>query len=715
MKVWRGRSYPLGATPDAEGTNFALFSRNATAVELCLFDREGREQRIEIADHDEFVWHCYLPGIRAGQRYGYRVHGPYEPELGHRFNATKLLLDPYAGLIEGDVPAVDELFGYRRGDPAEDLSFDERDSAPFLPKSMVIDQSFDWGDDRAPRTPLSETLIYEAHVRGFTLLHPDVPEGVRGTYAGLACEAALAHLRRLGVTAVELLPIHHHLTSRSLVEQGLTNYWGYNTVGFFAPDTRLAATGDPVRDVKAMVRELHAAGIEVILDVVYNHTGEGDELGPTVLFRGIDNASYYRLRPDDRRRYLDYTGTGNTLDTTEPRVLQLIMDSLRQWVTEYHVDGFRFDLAATLAREHDRFDPRGGFFDAIGQDPVLSRVKLIAEPWDLGWGGYQVGNFPTGWSEWNGRYRDTVRRFWRGDVGQAPELAFRLTGSSDLYADDGRRPHASINYVTAHDGFTLRDLVSYETKHNEANGEGNRDGSNDNASRNFGVEGPSTDPAVLEARSRAQRTLRATLLLSQGVPMLRAGDELGQTQRGNNNAYAQDNEVSWLDWTAADLGLFEFVAGLSALARSHPVLHRHHFLQGRPLAGAALKDLAWFAPDGSEMTDADWPFTHALALRLAGDAIDEADAHGNPIADDTLLLLLNAAAETVEFLLPADHDGAWGLLLDTSSAGAPDGTAGSHHATGTTYALAPGALALFAVSIADYAAATPVTTTEEMR
>ena len=704
MKVWRGPPYPLGATPDADGTNFALFSRNATAVELCLFDAEGREQRIEIGEHDEFVWHCYLPGIGPGQRYGYRVHGPYEPELGHRFNANKLLLDPYAGLIEGSIAPVDELFGYRRGDPADDLSFDERDSAPFMLRSLVVDQAFDWGDDARPQTPLTETLLYEAHVRGFTRLHPDVPPELRGTYAGLACDAALAHLRRLGVTAVELLPIHHHLTGRSLVDHGLTNYWGYNTVGFFAPDTRFAATADPVREVKEMVRRLHAAGIEVILDVVYNHTGEGDELGPTVVFRGIDNEAYYRLRPHDRRRYLDYTGTGNTLDATEPRVLQLIMDSLRHWATEYHVDGFRFDLASALARELHAVDRLGAFFDIIGQDPVISRGKLIAEPWDLGEGGYQVGNFPPGWSEWNGRYRDTVRRFWRGDPGFAPELAYRLTGSSDLYADDGRRPHASINYVTAHDGFTLRDLVSYATKHNLANGEGNRDGSDNDYSRNFGVEGPSWDPGVVEARARARRTLLATLVLSQGVPMLRSGDELGQTQGGNNNAYAQDNEVSWLDWAGAEAELLEFVVGLSGLARSHPVLRRRQFLHGRPAAGSSLKDLAWFAPDGSEMTDADWPSAQALGLRLAGDAITETDAHGAPIVDDTLLLLLNASGEPVQFTLPRDHDASWGLLLDTSSSAAPDGAPRSQHLPGSAYSLSPDSLAVFALPSAADAA-----------
>ena len=697
MNVWRGRAYPLGATPDAEGTNFALFSRNATAVELCLFDAEGREQRVPITEHAEFVWHCYLPGVRPGQRYGYRVHGPYEPEQGHRFNPHKLLLDPYAALIDGSIDPVDALFAYRLGDPAVDMSLDEHDSAAVLPKCVVVDPAFDWRGDRPPATSLADTLIYEAHVKGFTKLHPDVPEGLRGTYAGVATGPAIAHLRSLGITALELLPIHHHLTPRSLVDAGLTNYWGYNTVGFFAPDSRYAATDDPVREVKEMVRALHAAGIEVILDVVYNHTGEGSEMGPTVVFRGIDNAAYYRLAPDDPRHYMDYTGTGNTLDATEPRVLQLIMDSLRHWVTEYHVDGFRFDLASALARELHEVDRLGAFFDIIGQDPVIRRVKLIAEPWDLGEGGYQVGNFPPGWSEWNGRYRDTVRRFWHDDTGQAADLAFRLTGSSDLYADDGRRPHASINYITAHDGFTLRDLVSYEHKHNEANGEGNRDGTDDNASRNFGIEGPTSDPGVLEARARQQRSLLATLLLSQGVPMLLAGDEMGRSQGGNNNAYCQDNEISWIDWAAADAQLLAFVRGLVAVFGAHPVLHRRNFLIGRPVAGSSVKDLTWYAPDGSEMTDAAWSSARTLGLRLAGDAITETDAHGAPIVDDTLLLLLNASESRVSFALPADHGGEWGLVFDTTSAEPPSapGEARSHLAAGSSYELQPLSVVLF--------------------
>jgi isoamylase len=704
VKVRAGRSYPLGATVDAEGTNFALFSRNATAVEICLFDAHGVEQRVRIDEHDDFVWHCYLPGVRPGQRYGVRVHGPYEPELGHRFNPHKLLLDPYAGLIDGTIDPVDELFGYPRGDLAADLAIDGRDSAPFLPKCVVVDHAFDWADDRPPAMPLGDTVIYEAHVKGFSARHPGVPEPLRGTYAGLASEPALRHLQRLGVTAVELLPIQHHMTARSLVERGLTNYWGYDTVGFFAPDTRYAATDDPVREVKEMVRRLHAAGIEVILDVVYNHTGEGDELGPTVLFRGIDNAAYYRLRPHDRRLYRDFTGTGNTLDVTEPRMLQLIMDSLRHWVTEYHVDGFRFDLATVLGREQHAFDRRASFFDLIGQDPVLRGLKLIAEPWDLGEGGYQVGDFPPGWSEWNGRYRDTVRRFWRGDGGQAADLAFRLAGSSDLYADDGRRPLASINYVTAHDGFTLRDLVSYDHRHNEANGEDNRDGTDDNASRNFGVEGPTTDLAVLEARARQQRTLLATLLLSQGVPMLLAGDELGRTQGGNNNAYCQDNQVSWLDWSSVDEPLLAFVQGLVGVLRAHPVLRRRHFLTGTVVAGASVKDVTWYAPDGSEMTDAAWSEAQAFGLRLAGDAITETDPLGEPIVDDTLLLLLNASDRAVSFVLPADHDASWGLLLDTSLPVPPNGERRSQHPPGSSYSLSPGSLATFALpSVSDAA------------
>jgi glycogen operon protein len=696
--LWRGTSHPLGATWDGSGTNFALFSRHATAVDLCLFD-DGRERRIRMPERDELVWHCYLPGIGPGQRYGFRVHGPYEPRQGHRFNPNKLLLDPYAQLIDDSISPVDQLFGYRVGDPEGDLSFDERDSAAHMPKCVVVDPSFDWGEDRPPRTPLEETLIYEAHVKGLTRLHPDVPNDRRGTYAGLAHEALLAHLQRLGVTAVELLPLHQHLDERSLLDRGLTNYWGYNTVGFFAPDPRFAATPDPVRELKQTVKTLHANGIEVILDVVYNHTGEGSELGPTVVFRGIDNAAYYRLRPDDPRHYVDYTGTGNTLDATEPHVLRLIMDSLRHWVTEYHVDGFRFDLASALARELHEVDRLSAFFDIIGQDPVISRVKLIAEPWDLGEGGYQVGNFPPGWSEWNGRYRDTVRRFWRSDRGQAAELAFRLSGSSDLYAEDGRHPHASINYVTAHDGFTLRDLVSYERKHNEANGEGNRDGTDANDSQNFGVEGPTSDPAVLALRARQQRNFLATLILSQGVPMLLAGDELGRSQGGNNNAYCQDNEISWIDWSTTDAPLLAFTAGLVEVFRSHPVLRRRRFFQGRRIRGSSVKDLTWYGPSGSEMTDEEWSGdVRTLGLRLAGDAISETDARGHPIVDDTLLVVLNATDAGVDFRLPRDHGGEWHLVFDTTSPQPPmtaDSAPRSVHSGGSTYAVGGRSVCLF--------------------
>ncbi|HLY35440.1 MAG TPA: glycogen debranching protein GlgX [Candidatus Limnocylindria bacterium] len=680
MRVWRGSPYPLGATWDGTGVNVAVFSEHATAVELCLFDADGgNERRVHLPDRTEFVWHGAFPDLRPGQRYGLRVDGPFEPEAGHRFNPRKLLLDPYARWIDGTIRVTDRLFGFPLGDPQSDLAFDERDSAADLPKCVVVDPAFDWGADAAPRIPFERTLIYEVHVKGFTVRHPDVPPELRGTYLGLASPPALEHLQRLGVTAVELMPVHHHVTNRFLAERGLTNYWGYNSAGFFAPDTRFATPGgDPVREFREMVRGLHAAGIEVILDVVYNHTGEGDELGPTLSFRGIDNASYYRLREGDARRYLDYTGTGNTLNGVHPRVLQLIMDSLRYWVGEMHVDGFRFDLASALARELADVDRLGSFFDIIGQDPVISRVKLIAEPWDLGEGGYQVGNFPPGWSEWNARYRDSVRRFWKGIGGQAGDLAYRLSGSSDLYADDGRQPHASINFVTAHDGFTLRDLVSYEAKHNEANGESNRDGTDDNESVNFGVEGETDDPAIRAARARQVRNLLATLLLSQGVPMLLGGDELGRTQRGNNNAYCQDNETSWFDWELDDerRALMAFTAELARFAAAHPVLRRRRFLQGRRIRGSTVKDLTWYGPSGEEMTDDEWRAegVRTLGLRLAGDAISEPDDHGEPIVDDTLLLVLNASEAAVDFRLPADHGSGWQVVLDTTSAGpAADG------------------------------------------
>jgi len=676
MITWPGRSYPLGATWDGEGVNFALFSENATGVELCLFDAHDSPQeshRIPFEERTEQVWHLYLPEARPGQHYGYRVHGPYEPEAGHRFNSSKLLIDPYAKAIASTVEWSDAMFGYRIGDPAADLSKDDRDNAGSVPKGVVIDQAFTWGGDKLLRTPWDQTVIYEVHVKGFTARHPDVPESHRGTYAGLTSPAALEYLKSLGVTAVELLPVHHFVRDKHLYDQGRHNYWGYNSIGFFSPDVRYARSpkrGEHVREFKTMVKTLHSEGLEVILDVVYNHTGEGNHLGPTMSFRGIDNAAYYRLMPDNKRYYMDYTGTGNTLNVTHPRTLQLIMDSLRYWVQEMHVDGFRFDLASTLARELHDVDRLSAFFDIIHQDPVLSQVKLIAEPWDLGEGGYQVGNFPVGWAEWNGRYRDTIRRYWKGDGGQAGELAYRLTGSSDLYESGGRRPHASINFVTAHDGFTLNDLVSYNEKHNEANGEGNRDGTDDNASWNCGVEGPTDNPDVIALRERQKRNFLATILLSQGVPMICGGDEIGRTQRGNNNAYCQDNELSWYDWKLdrSSRDLFAFAQRLIALRREHPVLRRRRFFQGGRIWGSEVKDLAWFRPDGKEMTEDDWNkgYVRCLGLRLAGDAIEEKDEKGRRIIGDTLLILLNAHHEALPFIMPAHKRGVrWEPLLET--------------------------------------------------
>jgi isoamylase len=668
LRVWRGTPYPLGATWDGSGVNFAIFSENAEAVDLCLFAADGTEERVRLTEQTDLVWHCYLPDARPGQRYGYRVHGPYDPGSGHRFNPHKLLIDPYAKRFDGTIDWDDALFGYRMG--ADDLEPDERDSASYVPKGVVLNQAFVWGGDAPPRTPLDRTLIYEVHVKGFTQRHPDVPDELRGTYAGMGSAAAVDYLTNLGITAVELLPVHQHVNDRHLVERGLSNYWGYNTIGFFAPDVRYSATGEPVSEFKTMVKRLHDAGIEVILDVVYNHTGEGNHLGPTVSFRGVDNAAYYRLSPEDRRYYVDYTGTGNTLNAMSPRVLQLIMDSLRYWVTEMHVDGFRFDLASALAREMYDVDKLGSFFDIIHQDPIISQVKLIAEPWDVGPGGYQVGNFPVGWAEWNGKYRDSVRRFWKGVGGQAAELAYRLSGSSDLYAGSGRMPHASINFVTAHDGFTLNDLVSYERKHNEANGEDNRDGDDHNESMNFGVEGETDEEGIIEIRERQKRNFLATLLLSQGVPMLLGGDEIGRTQRGNNNGYAQDNEVSWYSWDLArrDRQLLAFTRSLIRLFRHHPVLRRRRFFQGRQIRGSRVKDLTWFGPDGSEMTDEQWqaPGVKTLGVQYAGDAIEERGPRGERIVDDTLLIILNADEKPVAFTLP-NHDVArrWEVVFDT--------------------------------------------------
>jgi glycogen operon protein len=669
--VWRGAPYPRGANWDGEGVNFALFSRHAERVELCLFDDAGRRERrrIEIRERTDNVWHCYLPEARPGLVYGYRLHGPYRPEEGQRFNAHKLLVDPYAREIVGKVHWHDALYGYSVGHKREDLSFDRRDSAPYMPKCRVVDQAFTWGDERRPVVPWHEMVIYELHVRGFTKLHPEVPAAQQGTFAALASAPVLEYLRRLGVTTVELMPVHAFIDERRLAERGLRNYWGYNTLGFFAPEPRYSASGSS-KEFKTMVKRLHSAGIEVLIDVVYNHACEGDHLGPTLSFRGVDNACYYRLQEGDRRRYLDFTGCGNTLNLEHPRVLQLVMDSLRYWVEVMHVDGFRFDLAPALAREGRAIDQFGGFFSVIRQDPVLNRVKLIAEPWDVGEGGYQVGNFPLGWAEWNDRYRNAMRAYWKGDGGLIGEFARRLTGSSDLYGRSGRRPFASINFVTAHDGFTLHDLVSYNAKHNEANGEDNRDGEDRNLSWNCGAEGPTDDAQVKALRERQKRNFLATLLLSQGVPMLLAGDERGRTQLGNNNAYCQDNEISWLDWseTPERARLTEFVRLLIGLRRSHRSLRRRDFFQGRPLHGREVKDIAWLKPDGAEMSDAEWNHEHArtLGVYLAGGELAETDRHGMPAQDDDFLLLFSADHEPVEFRIPPLEGGDWLALLDTS-------------------------------------------------
>ena len=676
MRVWPGRPYPQGATWDGEGVNFALFSENATGVELCLFNHEQQDQethRFRMEECTDLVWHCYLPEARPGQLYGYRVHGPYDPQAGHRFNPSKLLIDPYAKALTGVIKWSDAMFGYRIGDPGEDLSYDERNNAGNMPKCVVIDQAFTWGEDKLLNTLWSKTVIYEVHVKGFTMRHPDVPDHLRGTYAGLASPPMIEYLQSLGVTAVEFLPVHHFVNDKYLHEKGLTNYWGYNSIAFLAPDIRYSAfpeQGRKVYEFKTMVKTLHSAGIEVILDVVYNHTGEGSHLGPTLSFRGVDNATYYRVMPDNHRYYMDYTGCGNTLNVRHPRTLQLIMDSLRYWVLEMHVDGFRFDLASALARELHDVDRLSAFFDIIHQDPVLSQVKLIAEPWDLGEGGYQVGNFPPGWAEWNGKYRDTIRSYWKGDGGVLGEMAHRLSGSSDLYGASGRQPYASINFVTAHDGFTLTDLVSYNHKHNEANEEQNRDGSDDNLSWNCGVEGVTDDPQINELREKQKRNFLATLMLSQGVPMLCGGDELGRTQQGNNNAYCQDNEISWFDWnlTKSNQQLLEFVKQLIKLKKNHPVFQRRRFFQGRKIQGSEVKDISWFHADGKEMTDEEWQMGfRSLCLRLSGDAIEEVDAKGRAISGETFLLLLNAHHEAVPFTLPAHKRGVrWELIFDTS-------------------------------------------------
>jgi isoamylase len=682
MRIWPGTPYPLGATWDGWGTNFTLFSEVAERVELCLFDeaaedtvedtREGTlaETRVELTEVDGFVWHGYLPGIAPGQRYGYRVHGPHDPARGLRCDGSKLLLDPYGKAVEGDVRWDASLFDYQFANPRKRNT---ADSASHMPKNVVINPFFDWGNDRAPQTPYHETVIYEAHVRGLTLCHPEVPAAQRGTYAGLAHPAVIAHLQRLGVTAVELMPVHQFVAEQSLVGHGLTNYWGYNTIGFLAPHNRYSSAGqrgEQVSEFKSMVKALHEAGIEVILDVVYNHTAEGDHMGPTLCFRGIDNAAYYRLSHSEPRRYLDYTGCGNSLNARHPHSLQLVMDSLRYWILEMHVDGFRFDLAAALARELHDVDRLSTFFDLVQQDPVVSQVKLIAEPWDVGEGGYQVGNFPPLWTEWNGQYRDTVRDFWRGRPSTMPDFASRLAGSSDLYASSGRRPFASINFVTCHDGFTLHDLVSYNHKHNEGNREGNRDGADDNRSWNCGAEGPTDDPAINDLRARQKRNFLVTLLLSQGVPMLLAGDEMGRTQAGNNNAYCQDTQVSWLDWGLATVeqDLLQFTETLTGLRRDHPVFRRRRFFRGRDPDGQT-GDIVWLTPDGEVMTDANWGASYAksLAVFLNGEAISEPDPRGGKITDEKFLLLFNAHSNPLTFTLPeASYAAGWEVVIDTA-------------------------------------------------
>ena len=670
MQLWPGQPYPLGATYDGIGANFSVFSEVAERIELCLFDDEGNETRVDLPEVTAFCWHAYLPNAEPGQRYGFRVHGPWAPEQGHRCNPAKLLLDPYTKAIEGQVEWQEAVFPYYFGDP--DGPPNEADSAPFVPKSVVTNPYFDWGNDRPPRTPLHDTVIYEAHVKGLTIRQPDVPSELRGTYAGLAHPAMIDYLSRLGITAIELMPVHQFVHDAHLLERGLRNYWGYNSIGYFAPHNEYASggqRGQQVQEFKQLVKLLHAAGIEVILDVVYNHTAEGNHLGPILAFKGLDNAAYYRLVADDLRYYMDYTGTGNSLNMRHPHVLQLIMDSLRYWVQEMHVDGFRFDLAATLARELHEVDRLSAFFDLIQQDPVVSQVKLIAEPWDVGEGGYQVGNFPPLWAEWNGKYRDTVRDYWRGEDQTLGEFAYRFTGSSDLYETTGRRPYASINFVTAHDGFTLRDLVSYNDKHNEANGEENRDGESHNRSWNCGVEGPTDDPAVTTLQARQQRNFLTTLILSQGVPMLLGGDEIGRTQQGNNNAYCQDNEISWFDWEHVDETLLEFTQRLIQFRKDHPAFHRRRWFQGRAIHGTGVSDIIWFTPNGEEMAEEHWDegFAKSLGMFLNGENIGT-NPRGERVVDDTFYVLLNAHYEPLTFTLPGRHLGMqWVKVLDTNT------------------------------------------------
>ncbi|MET7866309.1 glycogen debranching protein GlgX [Micromonospora taraxaci] len=683
MQVWPGERYPLGATYDGMGTNFAIFSEVAERIELCLFDEwdTGAERRVELREVDAYVWHAYLPGIEPGQRYGYRVHGPYDPANGLRCNPHKLLIDPYAKAIDGDIQWDPAVYDYDMNEPER---MNETDSAPFMPKSVVVNPYFDWGNDKPPRTPYHHSVIYEAHVRGLTMQHPDIPEELRGTYAGIASPPMIDYLTRLGVTAIELMPVHQFVHDHRLNDLGLRNYWGYNTIGFFAPHhgySALGRTGQQVQEFRGMVKALHAAGIEVILDVVYNHTAEGNHLGPTLSFKGVDAPSYYRLSEEDRRYFVDYTGTGNSLNVRSPHSLQLIMDSLRYWVTEMHVDGFRFDLAATLAREFYEVDRLSTFFEVVQQDPVVSRVKLIAEPWDVGPGGYQVGNFPPLWTEWNGKYRDTVRDFWRGEPATLAEFASRISGSADLYQDDGRRPFHSINFVTVHDGFTLNDLVSYNDKHNEANGEDNRDGESHNRSWNCGVEGDTDDEAVLALRAKQRRNFLATLMLSQGVPMIGHGDELGRTQRGNNNVYCQDSELAWVDWDNVDEQLLEFVRTLTDFRKRHQVFRRRRFFTGLPVGGRGtdepLPDLAWHTPDGREMTGEDWgnDFGRSVALFVNGEGIRERGQYGQKHHDASFLLCFNAHDAPLDFTMPGSEYGQkWERVISTAEPEPDDAT-----------------------------------------
>ncbi len=672
MEMWPGQPYPLGAHFDGVGTNFSIFSEVAEKVELCLFDgASGEETRLALPEVTAHCWHAYVPNVRPGHRYGFRVHGPYSPDHGVRCNPAKLLLDPYAKAIEGVVHWNGTIFAYDQGTPAQDLALDPTDSGPYVPKSVVSDPWFSWEEDRHLRIPWHETVIYEVHVKGFTKLHPQLPPELRGTYAGLGTPEAIQYLQNLGITAVELLPVHQFVHDNRLNQLGLRNYWGYNSIGYFAPHNEYSSSGQSgqqVQEFKQMVKNLHRAGIEVILDVVYNHTAEGNHLGPTLCFRGIDNAAYYRLIADNPRYCMDYTGTGNSLNMRHPHVLQMIMDSLRYWVTEMHVDGFRFDLAATLARELHDVDRLSAFFDLVQQDPILSQVKLIAEPWDVGEGGYQVGNFPVLWSEWNGKYRDCVRDYWRGEAATLGEFAMRFTGSSDLYQLDGRRPYASINFVTCHDGFTLDDLVSYSYKHNEANGEGNRDGESYNRSWNSGEEGPSADPAVNAVRQRQKRNFLATLMFSQGVPMLLGGDEFGRTQGGNNNAYCQDDEISWFDWSKVDGDLLAFCSKLIEFRRAHPVFRRRRWFAGREIQAEETSDIAWFRPDGGRMTSDDWNvgFARSLAVYLNGDEIASPDLRGRKVIDDSFFLLFNAHFESIRFSLPRGFGQRWKRVLDTA-------------------------------------------------